>query len=221
MDNLKKIPLEIVTIDTGNNNLPESSTLTLRKETKEIEYFSLNLEGGVMLDMVRIEGGKFQMGTPTQEQGRSKDEAPEHEVKIKNFFVSKYPITQSQYQAVMKENPSFFQGNDKPVENVSWFDAQYFCRQLSQFTGKKYRLLSEAEWEYICRANSKTSFCYGATITSELANYKASFGYGLGEVAHGDRRQRKWEFFLQMVLAYMMFMVTFGNGVMIIGTKII
>ena len=191
MDNLKKDQIEVVTIDTNQNNYQESSTLILRKEIKEIEYFSLNLDEGVTLDMVTILGGKFMMGTPTQEQGRSKDETPEHDVNINNFFVSQYPITQSQYQAVMKENPSFFQGNNKPVENVSWVEAQNFCQQLSQLTGKKYRLLSEAEWEYICRGNTSTSFCYGKTITSELANYKANFGYGLG--GSGKWRQETTE----------------------------
>lgn len=191
MDNLKKSQVEIVTIDTDNNNFPESSTLTLHKQIKEIEYFSENLGEGIVIDMVRINGGKLKMGTPTEEQGRSKDEAPQHEVNINSFFVSKYPITQSQYQAVMKENPSFFQGKNKPVETVSWFEAQNFCQQLSQLTGKKYRLLSEAEWEYVCRANSTTSFCYGTTITSELANYKASFGYGLG--GSGKWRQETTE----------------------------
>lgn len=191
MNNLKKNQIEVVTIDTNQNQYQDYPTLTLRKQTKEIEYFSVNLDEKVTLDMVSIHGGKFKMGTPTQEQGRSKDETPEHEVEIKDFFVSKYLITQSQYQTIMKENPSFFAGDNKPVENISWFEAHNFCQQLSQLTGIKYRLLSEAEWEYICRAETTTSFCYGTTITSELANYKASFGYGLG--GSGKWRQETTE----------------------------
>lgn len=191
MDNLQKKQIEVVTLDTENPTIQQLPTLTLRKETKEIHYVSLDLTQGIFLDMISIQGGKFKMGTPSHEQGRSKDETPEHEVNIADFFVSKYPITQSQYQAVMKENPSCFQGENNPVENVSWFDAQKFCQQLSQLTGQKYRLLSEAEWEYACRANSTTSFCYGTTITSELANYKASFGYGVG--GSGKWRQETTE----------------------------
>ena len=82
----------------------------------------------------------------------------------------------------MKNNPSIFKGENHPVENVSWYQARDFCLEVSRITNKTFRLLSESEWEYVCRAGTKTSFCYGETITSELANYKACFGYGEGSI---------------------------------------
>ncbi|BAF36128.1 hypothetical protein [Microcystis phage LMM01] len=81
---------------------------------------------------------------------------------IKSFRIGKYPVTQIQYQAVMGANPSYFQGNPQnPVENVSWNDAQAFCQKLSKATGKQYRLPTEAEWEYACRAGTTTEYYFG------------------------------------------------------------
>jgi formylglycine-generating enzyme required for sulfatase activity len=76
--------------------------------------------------------------------------------------------------------PSRFKGENRPVERVSWYDAVEFCDRLSQYTGKPYRLPSEAEWEYACRAGTTTPFHFGETITSELANYDADYTYGAG-----------------------------------------
>jgi eukaryotic-like serine/threonine-protein kinase len=86
--------------------------------------------------------------------------------------MGRYPITQSQYQAVMGYNPSGFQedGANRPVEKVSWEDAIAFCEKLSQKTQRTYRLPSEAEWEYACRAGTTTPFYCGKTITTDLAN---------------------------------------------------
>ena len=98
--------------------------------------------------------------------------------KIGSFEIGKYPITQAQYEAVMETNPSRFKNNPQnPVEKVSWDDAQAFCQKLSQITGKTYRLPTEAEWEYACRAGTTTPFHFGETITGELANYNAGYTY--------------------------------------------
>jgi formylglycine-generating enzyme required for sulfatase activity len=106
-----------------------------------------------------------------------------------NFNFGKYPVTQAQYEAVMGNNPSLFQNNPQnPVEKVSWNDAQAFCQKLSQITGKTYRLPTEAEWEYACRAGTTTPFYFGETITGELSNYDASNTYA-GE-AKGEYRQQ-------------------------------
>jgi formylglycine-generating enzyme required for sulfatase activity len=102
-------------------------------------------------------------------------------VKISPFFMSKYLITQSQYFSVMNNDPSAFEGDNKPVEKVSWYEACEFCQRLSELTGLKIRLPSEAEWEYACRAGTTTPFYCGETLTTDLANYKADFGYGKGE----------------------------------------
>lgn len=185
MENLQKYQFQAVNIEQ------DSDTVILSQKIIESYGYTENLPEDSTLEMIQVQGGKFIMGTPQEEEGRSKDETPTHEVTIPDFFVGKYPVTQSQYLAVMKENPSFFQGKNKPVENVSWFEAQDFCQRLSSLTNKKYRLLSEAEWEYVCRGGKITSFGYGKTITSELANYKAQFGYGQG--GRGKWRQETTE----------------------------
>jgi formylglycine-generating enzyme required for sulfatase activity len=105
------------------------------------------------------------------------DEGPQHRVTIQSFWMGKYPITQRQWQAVMGENPSYFKGDNRPVENVSWEDVVAFCQRLSEKTGKTYRLPSEAEWEYACRAGTTTPFYFGETITTDLVNYHGEYPY--------------------------------------------
>ena len=95
--------------------------------------------------------------------------------------MGKYPITQAQYQRVMGKNPSNFKGDERPVEQVSWNDAVEFCQRLSKQTGKEYRLPSEAEWEYACRAGTTTAYYFGDTITGKLANYAASGTTAVGK----------------------------------------
>ncbi|MEG3991400.1 formylglycine-generating enzyme family protein [Microcoleus sp. S28C3] len=133
--------------------------------------FPEDLGNGSVLEMVYIPGGTFMMGTPATEEDRRDNESPQHQVTVPAFFAGKYPITQAQWQAVMGCNRSFFKGVKRPVECVSWNMAVGFCRQLSQQTGKKYRLLSEAEWEYACRGGTTTPFYFGETITPKLVNY--------------------------------------------------
>jgi len=122
--------------------------------------------------MVYIPKGQFVMGSPDTEKDRYKDEGPQHVVNIKPFYMSKYPITQQQWQAVMGNNPSRVQRNQHPVDRISWNEAIKFCKKLSKITGKAYRLPSESEWEYACRAGTTTPFYFGETITSDLAHYR-------------------------------------------------
>ncbi len=136
-----------------------------------------DLGNGIKLEMVYIPGGSFLMGSPENEEGRDESESPQHEVILQPFYMSKYPITQNQYQAVMGNNPSNFKGENRPVERVSWHDAIEFCKKLSRKTGKIYRLPSESQWEYACRAGTTTPFYFGETITSELVNYNGNFPY--------------------------------------------
>jgi formylglycine-generating enzyme required for sulfatase activity len=133
-------------------------------------YFSEDL-GKEILEMVYIPGGTFMMGSPLTELGRADNESPQHEVTVPAFFAGKYPITQAQFQSLMEFNPSSYYGKKHPVDNIPWDDTVLFCDRLSQHTGKKYRLLSEAEWEYACRAGTTTPFHFGDTITPELAHY--------------------------------------------------
>jgi len=109
-----------------------------------------------------IPAGEFMMGSPSSESQRESDESPQHRVKIsKGFYMGIYEVTQAQYKAVMDGNPSYFKGDNLPVEEVSWNDATEFCKKLSRKEGKTYRLPTEAEWEYACRAGSQTRFCFG------------------------------------------------------------
>ncbi len=91
--------------------------------------------------------------------------------------MGRYAVTQAQYQQVMGENPSYSKGDNRPVESVSWNDAVEFCKKLSEITGRTYRLPSEAEWEYACRAGTTTPFHFGETITTDLVNYNGDFTY--------------------------------------------
>ncbi len=152
-------------------------------------YFVEDLGHGIGLEMVLIPGGSFMMGSPEDELERSDSESPQHLVNVKEFCMGKYPVTQAQWKAVaalrkvskdLDTDPSNFKGDDRPVETVSWYDAVEFCDRLAAHTKRQYRLPSEAEWEYACRAGTKTPFHFGETITSELANYDANDTYGVG-----------------------------------------
>ena len=143
----------------------------------EAVFFTEDLGNGVILEMVSIPGGTFLMGSPENEEGKYNNESPQHQVTLQPFYMSKYPITQNQYQAIMGENPSYFTGEKRPVERVSWYDATEFCQQLSQKTGKNYRLPGESQWEYACRAGTTTPFYFGETITSELVNFNGKRTY--------------------------------------------
>jgi formylglycine-generating enzyme required for sulfatase activity len=119
--------------------------------------FTEKLANGIRLEMVSLPAGKFLMGSSDSDY-----EKPQHQVKVNSFAIGKYPITQAQYQAVMGNNPSHFKNNPQnPVENVSWNDAKAFCQKLSRITGKTYRLPTEAEWEYACRAGTTTRYYFG------------------------------------------------------------
>ncbi|BAY41481.1 hypothetical protein NIES2111_58770 (plasmid) [Nostoc sp. NIES-2111] len=143
----------------------------------QAQYFAEDLGNGVTLEMVAIPSGSFFMGSPATKQEQDSSEEPLHQVNIPSFFMGKYEVTQAQYQAIMGSNPSHFKGKSRPVEQVSWNDAIEFCKRLSQKTGRSYRLPSEAEWEYACRAGTSTPFYFGETITGDLVNYNATAIY--------------------------------------------
>ncbi|MGK7942944.1 MAG: formylglycine-generating enzyme family protein [Microcystaceae cyanobacterium] len=129
------------------------------------EMIREDLGNGVNLEMVLIPAGNFMMGSNERDR-----EKPIHNVVLEAFYLGKYPITQAQYQAVMNNNPSYFKGKNKPVETVSWQDAQEFCRKLSERTGKIYQLPSEAQWEYACRAGNQGKWCFGDN-KAQLGDY--------------------------------------------------
>ncbi|AFY39965.1 Sulphatase-modifying factor protein [[Leptolyngbya] sp. PCC 7376] len=139
--------------------------IILRQRPQTAQYFTEDLDG-VDLDMMQIPAGTFVMGSPETEEDRDDDEGPQHMVRVSEFCLGRYPITQAQWRVVagweqveqtLEPEPSNFKGEDLlPVEQVSWLDAKEFCARLNQRTkGKNYRFPSEAEWEYACRATTK------------------------------------------------------------------
>ncbi|MGK7892290.1 MAG: SUMF1/EgtB/PvdO family nonheme iron enzyme [Xenococcus sp. (in: cyanobacteria)] len=157
---------------TKGTGLVEESSESLEKvelQKSQFQSFAEDLGNGIKLDMIAIPGGTFLMGSTS---GRG-EELPQHEVKVQPFFMGKYPVTQAQYKKVMSENPSYFEfdGDDRPVERVSWVNAVEFCKELSKKTGKEYRLPTEAEWEYACRVGTTTKYHCGNNIMKQEANY--------------------------------------------------
>ena len=205
---IKKFSFEVITVDDSG----EENT----RITKEVEFFSEDLGNGVALEMVRIPSGSFLMGTSQDEDFKTMrdgfaiyideiSEKPQHQVKVQSFWMGKYQITQKQWRAVAKFpkvscelnlDPSKFKGNNRPVEKVSWIEAVEFCARLSRYTDREYRLSTEAEWEYACRAGTTTLFYFGSKLTPKLARCKANFGeHFLSVVGVGDKTIEVGQFF--------------------------
>ena len=186
---LPTFAFEVITVDARGKEIDRRSG--------QASYRREELAEGVFLDMVSIPGGAFWMGAAEGELEAYDNEKPQHQVTIKPFFMGKFAVTQAQWKAIsnlpkinrdLKPDPSRFKGNNRPVEQVSWEDAIEFCDRLSCKTGNQYRLPSEAEWEYACRAGTTTPFHFGETITPELANYSGNSTYA--NVPKGTRREK-------------------------------
>jgi formylglycine-generating enzyme required for sulfatase activity len=188
------VPIKRFEFKTAEISTNLLSTVT---KTKSAEYFTQNLRNGVTLEMVSIPGGTFKMGSPENEEGYRSSQSPQHEVTVPPFFMGKYPVTQQQWRVVaalekvnidLKSDPSYFKGDNLPVECVSWNDAQEFCARLFRMANKTYRLPTEAEWEYACRGGTTTPFYCGETISTDLANYDGNYIYGQGQ--KGEYREK-------------------------------
>jgi formylglycine-generating enzyme required for sulfatase activity len=130
-----------------------------------------------------IPPGSFLMGSPSDEVEREYDETQHTVTLSRGFWLDIHPVTQARWQLAMGGNPSHFKGDDLPVETISWDDAVTFCQALRQKDGQPYRLPTEAEWEYACRAGTTTPFHFGATISTDQANYDGNYPYDEGDVA--------------------------------------
>ncbi len=185
---------EVATLQTQDQSI--------HMEKKWAEFRTENLGNGITLDLMVIPGGSFLMGAPDSEDKYEGDEeVPQHQVSVNPFLMGKYPVTEAQWKAVaalpkvaceLEVDSLIWQGDHHPVERISWQAAVEFCDRLNHFTAthrpidtvQKYRLPSEAEWEYACRANTTTPFHFGETLTSDLANYDANYWYGNGSKGH-------------------------------------
>jgi formylglycine-generating enzyme required for sulfatase activity/uncharacterized caspase-like protein len=195
---LQTFSFEVVTVNRKGE--------IVQRESRQARYFREDCNG-VPLDLIAIPGGTFWMGTEDAEIERlckqyGKDyfrrERPQHKVTVKPFLMGKYPVTQAQWKAIasrtdlkvnrdLNPDPARFKGNNRPVEQVSWYDAVEFCARLSRLARREYRLPSEAEWEYACRAGTTTPFDFGETITPNLANYDGNYTYA--DEPKGEYRQ--------------------------------
>ena len=178
--------------DTANvqNTEGEAENVTVSASPEENEVSMMEIPKSFVL----IEGGTFQMGSPETESWRSDDET-QHTVTVSNFYMSQYELTQEEYEKVMGNNPSNFSGNDLPVDNLSWLYAVSYCNARSESEGltpvytidgqnvswdrsaNGYRLPTEAEWEYACRAGTVTPFHTETSISAEEANYYGHYPY--------------------------------------------
>jgi len=165
----------------------------------KIKTDAVDLGGGMKLELVWIPGGIFQMGSPDSERGHQRDAGPVRTVELDGFWMGKTEVTQEQYQAVMgwgsiprSRSPVRFRGARFPMDSASWDAAKVFCREVSQKTSKEFRLPTEAEWEYACRAGSATRFCFGDSDEEldKYAWYLGNSGYKLHPV--GEKKPNKW-----------------------------
>lgn len=186
-------PLTLSVFDFETVTLDEHGKVRERRRLQArqlIEQLVEQLAAGITLEMVEIPGGTFLMGAPESEAESWDNERPQHKVSVSPFLLGRYAVTQAQWREVagwpksnpdapeLDRNPSHFKGNDHPVENIAWIEAAEFCTRLTQKTGRAYRLPTEAEWEYACRAGTTTPFAFGETITPEYVNYNGNSPYG-------------------------------------------
>jgi formylglycine-generating enzyme required for sulfatase activity len=190
---LRKVEFDIVTLDSSGRLKTNGSG--------QAQYYTEPLGDNVTLEMIKVPAGSFMMGTSDPDAKRItaeykryrgsdfKDlwqEIPQHQVTVPAFYMGKFEVTQGQWRALARlprinidlpSDPSRFKGDGLPVETISWDEAVEFCERLSRVTGRQYRLPSEAEWEYACRAGTSSQYYFGNAVTPDLANYDATYPY--------------------------------------------
>ena len=194
---------KLTDIPAGRHNLEmryggksESKTITVQENRSLAVAFSWVERPDVPEGYVLVEGGTFRMGSPSGEDGRNDDEGPQHSVTVGSFYMKATEVTQKEWREVMGTNPSYFKGDARPVEDVSWYDAVEYCNALSKKEGRTpvyringesvtanwsadgYRLPTEAEWEYAARGGTTTAFHYGNSLNSRQANFDGNYPYG-------------------------------------------
>ena len=183
------LPLMVTFADYGIEKLESNRTyvLTLNQVglpasnsvPSKSPIISIPVKDGISIDMVKVEAGSFDMGATPEMENPFEDEKPVHRVTLtKNYYVGKYEVTQALWKAVMGSNPSDFKGDNLPVEEVSWNDCQNFISKLNSMTGKRFRLPTEAEWEYAARGGKKSrGYQYsGSNTLGDVAWYEGNSG---------------------------------------------
>ncbi len=193
-DGLQKERQYVVTLKAtdGHSAVTVQKTLIVKKQDR-IKTFTVN---GVSFKMIRIPAGKFTMGSPSHERRRDNDERQHGVTLTKAFWMGETEVTQGLWKAVMGSNPSYFKGDDLPVEQVSWNDIQEFIRKLNRTgSGNRYRLPTEAEWEYAARAGSTTRFSFGDDEgrLGDYAWYRGNSGKRTHRVA--QKKPNNWGFY--------------------------
>lgn len=171
----------------NNSSLSNSENKGESISTENLPSFTEKLPNDIELEMIAIPAGSFMMGG-----NRIHYQKPIHKVTLKEFYMSKYPVTQAQYEAITGFNPSGCKGQNNPVEKVSWDMAQEYCRKLSEKTGKTYKLPTEAQWEYACRAETTTEYYFGddEKKLGEYAWYGGNSNYQSHPV--GQKKANNW-----------------------------
>ncbi len=182
---LFSLTIESINAQEVLNNLKiesNSSNVDTISESSFLNYIDTTVN--INLEMIAIKGGAFNMGSNFREE-----EQPIHKVYLDDFYIGKFEVTQKQWLAIMSYNPSRYKGSNLPVEQVSWKKVAEFLVKLNNLTGKKYRLPTEAEWEYSTRAGTTSNFNTGDCLTSTHANYNAN--YPLKNCEKGEYRKKE------------------------------
>lgn len=165
----------------GDKEKPKERA-TVQPKAQEKKDPPRNFTNSIGMKFVWIPPGNFMMGSPREEKGREAEETQHKVTLTKGFYMGVYTVTQEQWKEVMGNNPSWFKGEKNlPVEKVSWNDCQEFVKKLREKDKKSYRLPTEAEWEYCCRAGTTSPFHFGETISTDQANYDGNYVYGSGK----------------------------------------
>lgn len=152
-------------------------------QTQVLEEKAIKLPNDLVIIMLKVPAGEFMMGSSQDDSIAWSDEKPQHKVTVPGFWMGKYPVTQAQWKAVatlpkikvdLDPDPSYFKGDDRPVESINWHETVEFCNRLANYTGLPISLPSEAQWEYVCRAGTTTRYYTGDSITPEDANYDSN-----------------------------------------------
>ncbi len=188
LEKLKPQPAPIIIAEP--RPVPEPPKDPIKRGDKA---FRDDLGNGIYMEMVRIPSGRFALGSPPNEIGRRENESPISEVQVPAFYMAKFAVTQEQWVAMMGINPAMFRENlQAPVENISWLEAQDFCRKLAERSQHLYRLPSESEWEYACRAGTNMAYHFGDS-PAQLADY-AWFADNANKRSHpvGQKVPNSW-----------------------------